>query len=373
MRILLLGELSGVHQELRRSLQADGHEVVTGHSRLATAEFPSDIPLFRPSGHAPTRIDHVREMSSQLWNARRLTGFDIVQLITPKFFNWKIHGQMMRFLRARNKRLVVINTSCGSDYHRQVGRLAYSPCAECKKHDLKADNCIYDRADEQRAEHVTFAMADAIVATSYEYAWALEDTPFRAKVSGIPLPIDISRHRPAPWPQTDRVRIWYASNRYGMKGGVFIEQALEKLRNSPVGNQVEIIHTPRLPYDEYLRMLDSVHVVIDQASAYGTGMNGLYALAHGRVTLSGAEPEELAFAGIPASESPVINTRPDPEQICSSLEQIVEDRVALEVLGRRSSDYVARHHASSVVARRYLVLYRRLLEREPVGRSLLPA
>ena len=57
MRILLLGELSGVHQELAPGLRALGHEVVVGHGKMANPDFASDIPFYRaPKGTIPLAL-----------------------------------------------------------------------------------------------------------------------------------------------------------------------------------------------------------------------------------------------------------------------------------------------------------------------------
>lgn len=362
MKILLLGELSGVHQELRPALIAAGHDVVTGHSRMAYPGFDSDIPFYRPGAASTNPISWGREMVSQLIHAPKLTGFDVVQIMTHKFFNWKIHERMLRHLKRHNRRLVVINTTCTSHYHRQVIKLSYSPCAECKQHDIKAERCIYDREDEREAERLAFEAADAIVATHFEYAWALDGTPFAAKVTAIPLPVDTSKHLGSPMPTTTKIRIWYGETRHGFKGGTFIHAALDSLERGPNADKIEVLRTGRLPFEEYLGLLDTVHIVIDQASSFGMGMNGLYALAKGRVVLSGAEPETLEFYGVADAENPVINIKPDPEQIAASLESLIADRPALEALGQQSAEYVGKYHSADVVARQYIGLYRRLLE-----------
>ena len=361
MRILLLGELSGVHQELAPGLRALGHEVVVGHSRQAAPGFSSDIPFFRPAPGDGGPTEMLRDIASQLFNAPKLTGFDIVQVITPKFFNWKIHGPMMRYLKRNNGRMVVINTACTSDYHRRVAELSYRPCKECLKFDLKADRCIYDRPDEVRAEHLAFELADAIVATHYEYDFALADTPFADKVVGIPLPIDIGRHRPSPMPPVDRVRIWYGETRYGFKGSAFILPALDRLKAGPLGDQVEIVKTGRLAFDDYLAFLKTLHIVIDQASSYGMGMNALYALARGRVTLTGAEPETLDFVGVSERDNPMVNILPDVDHIHNALAGLVERKAGLAELGERSAGYIAKYHAADVIAAHYAALYRKLL------------
>jgi hypothetical protein len=182
MKILLLGDLSGVHQELSRGLRSAGNDVTIGHSRMANPGFESDIPFFRPPPGPMSLSARARSVMSHLFNAPRLTGFDIVQLITPKFFDWRLHRAMLGYLKRHNRRLVLINTSCTSDYHRRVADLAYSPCGHCKQFDLKSENCLYDRDDERRAELIAFTAADAIVATHYEYGYALQDTGFADKL-----------------------------------------------------------------------------------------------------------------------------------------------------------------------------------------------
>ena len=364
MKILLLGELSGVHQELSRGLRSTGNDVTIGHSRMANPGFESDIPFFRPPHGPMSLVSRARSVTSHLFNAPRLTGFDIVQLITPKFFDWRLHRAMLGYLRRNNRRLVLINTSCTSDYHRRVAELAYSPCAQCKQFDLKSENCLYDRDDERRAEEIAFAAADAIVATHYEYGYALQDTAFADKLVAIPLPIDTMVHGPAPLPADGPIRIWYGETRFGFKGGGFIKPALDRLAAGPLRDRVEVVQTGRLAFDEYLKFLDTVHIVIDQASSYGAGMNAYYALARGRVTLSGAEPETMDFYGIPRAENPMINIRPDTEAIHGTLAALVDDRAALEQIGRRSSAFVERYHSADVIAGQYLALYQSLLEGE---------
>lgn len=363
MKILLLGELSGVHQELAPGLRGLGHEVVVGHSKMANPDFESDIPFYRaPSGATGRRV-WIRDIISQLGHAPKLTGYDIVQIITPKFFNWKIHGVMLRFLKRHNQRLVVIATSCSSDYHRRVAELAYRPCRECLKFDLKTDACIYDTPDEKRAEYQAFDLADAIVATHYEYAFSLADTRFAAKLVNIPLPIDTTRHQPSPMPPLGKVRIWYGETRYGFKGSAFILPALDRLAAGPLGGEIEIVRSGRLAFADYLDFIGTLHIAIDQASSYGMGMNALYALARGRVSLTGAEPETLAFVGVPAADNPMINIRPEADQIHDVLAGLVDRKAELPGLGHKSADYAAKYHGADVVARQYEELYERLLER----------
>lgn len=361
MRILLLGELSGVHQELAPALKALGHVVVVGHSRLAQPEFKSDIDFARPSSDRGPRMEAFRDIMSQLYNAPKLTGFDVVQVITPKFFNWKIHGPMMRFLKRNNQKMVVISASCSSDYYRRVQELTYRPCKECLQFDQKSDRCVFDRPQEQQAEYAAYDAADAIVATHFEYAFALHDTRFADKMVNIPLPIDTVRHRQSPMPPLAKLRIWYGETRYGFKGSHFILPALDRLQSGPLGNGVEILRTGRLAFDEYLDLLSTVHIAIDQASSYSMGMNALYPLARGRVVLSGAEPEMLDFVGVSSTDNPIVNIRPDVDQIHDTLVDLIGRKADLPALGQKSAAYVERFHSARKIALAYLSLYSTLV------------
>ncbi|RST29459.1 hypothetical protein HMF7854_00405 [Sphingomonas ginkgonis] len=349
MRVLLLGELSGFHQELRPGLERAGLSVTSAHSRTAFPEYRSDIPLYRPPPSGGGTLTLLRDVASQLLHAREMTGFDVVQLITPKFFNWKLHEPMMRYLKRNNGALVVVNTACTSDYHRRVRELRYSPCAECQAHDLKSD-CIYDRPDERRAEYVAWDLADRIVSTHFEYDWALADTPLRDKLANIPLPLDTARHRPTPMPPGP-VRIWYGETRFGFKGGRFIRDALTRLANDPT---VEIVQSPRLPFAHYLDFLGSVHIMIDQANSYGPGMNALYAMAKGKVVLTGAEAEQ-------GHASPAINILPDGDDIYRHLTSLVGNRRALEERGKAAAEFIERVHSSDAVAQQYAEVYRSIV------------
>lgn len=361
MRILLLGELSGVHQELAPGLRALGHEVVVGHGKMANPDFESDIPFYRAPKGSNGATAALRDIASQLFNGRRLTGFDIVQIITPKFFNWKIHGPMMRYLKRNNRRMVVLNVACTSDYFRRVADLAYRPCKECLQFDQQSDRCLYDRPDEQAAEYLAFDLADAIVATHFEYRHALSDTRFAEKLVSIPLPIDTQRHRPLPMPPLNRVRIWYGETRFGFKGSAFILPAIERLEAGPLRDEIEVVRTGRLTFEDYLDFLGTMHIAIDQASSYGMGMNALHALARGRVALTGAEPETLDFVGVSANDNPMINIRPDADMIHDALADLVRRKAELPEIGRRSAEYVERVHAADKIADRYGALYSALL------------
>lgn len=80
-------------------------------------------------------------------------------------------------------------------------------------------------------------------------------------------------------------------------------------------------------------------------------MNGLFALAMGKVVLGGAEKEGLDSLGI--KESPVINILPSKESIVNAIEILVENKSELLTLGERGREFIETHHCSLKIAMQY--------------------
>ena len=79
-----------------------------------------------------------------------------------------------------------------------------------------------------------------------------------------------------------------------------------------------------MPLKEYLKALKQSNIVIDQVNSYSLGMNGLFALAMGKVVLGGSEKESLKSQGI--KNSPVINVLPSKESIIEAIDLLVKDK-----------------------------------------------
>jgi glycosyltransferase involved in cell wall biosynthesis len=361
MKILLLGELSGLHEELRFGLLDQGHQVVTACVGQASATYPLDIRLYKAPHQ--NRIGWAREILTQSVNLPRLTGFDIVQMISPKFFHWKVNRAFVRFLKRFNRALVVINTGCTTGYNDFVRELRFSPCAECKLYDQPTHECVWERDEEREFEHWMWNHADGIVTTAWEYERALATTRFIGKNHPIPLPIDTRRHRPQPWQRGPKVRIYYGETRHGYKGGRSIAEALAKLEASPFASKVEIIKASRMPFDDYLALLDTVDIVIDQSNSHCYGMNALYTIARGKISFTGAAPEAMGFFGIGPEESPFVNVGPDPGDIFAKLVKLIQDPQKMDSLSAKGREFAVRIHDAQRVARAYGAMYQELLDR----------
>ena len=98
--------------------------------------------------------------------------------------------------------------------------------------------------------------------------------------------------------------------------------------------------------------MDQTNIVIDQASSYSSGMNGLFALAMGKIVLGGAEPESLHSFGV--SSSPIYNILPEPLDIVAKIETLIDQKSDFEILGQKSRNFVEEQHNYIKIAENYI-------------------
>ena len=98
--------------------------------------------------------------------------------------------------------------------------------------------------------------------------------------------------------------------------------------------------------------------MIDQCNSISYGMNALYAMAMGKVVLSGNDPVNLMEFN--EKYIPVINICPNENQIFQQLERLILDRNLISKLSHESRMYVEKKHDCKVVAKRYLELFEAL-------------
>lgn len=89
-----------------------------------------------------------------------------------------------------------------------------------------------------------------------------------------------------------------------------------------------------MPLDKYLDVMRKTNIVIDQTNSYSLGVNGIYALAMGKVVLGGAEPESLKSLGV--ENSPVINIKPNAKSIVDEIEKLIDKKDSIETIGNES-------------------------------------
>ena len=355
MKILLLGDYSAVQGNLKIGLEILGHDVTLVSSRDGFKKIPVDIDLDSSRPGVLGKID--RFLKPQLLS-RTLDGYDIVQVINPFIFfrhklpNWvnQIYYQrIFQYLKSHNNKVFML--AAGSDayfWRNTESNMRYSPHRDEIKYDLNGNMHPLARPRAFDFNQKFLEWVDGVIPTIFEYeiAYAGEDK----LLSAIPVPVDVDSINFMGNKKRKNINLFHGLNRPGVKGTHHVAAAFDKILQMRSG--VETNMKGYLPLSDYLELMYKMDIVVDQVNAYSLGMNGLFAMAMGKVVLGGSEPESLACLGL--TDSPVVNVLPDKKDIVEKLVNLLDDPNGLEERSFASRKFVERVHDCKKVAQNFL-------------------
>jgi hypothetical protein len=349
MKILLLGEFSALHKNLKEGLIELGHDVTIMSSGDGFKKIDCDIHLPK-SGMSiyhklKYRIDFYKIM-------RDIKGFDVVQIINPFIFPMRLFPEkhVIKLIKARNSKLFLLGA--GSDsYFWLFGRkrLKYGPFDDFLKYDKKSAKDPRESSQCFSFNKYVADLSNGVIPVMYEYAVSYKD--HKNLRPPIPLPINTNRIKYQPNIAKNKIIIFHGLTRYGFKGTRHVEQAFEVL-SKKYPNDLKLVMDGLMPMDKYLELMSRTNVSIDQTNSYSCGVNGVYALAMGKIVMGGAEPESLSTLGV--KESPVINILPSKDDIVNKIELLLEKRKNFEQLGYESRVFAETVHGHIPVAEKYV-------------------
>ena len=365
MKVLLVGEYSGFHGALKKGLMTHGIECTLLGSGDGFKNMPVDINyLPKPNKN---RFAYLINKQFHIYNTiKSVKGNDIVQFINPflfvnnfiqysYFYNKIIYNQLLN-----NNPGKAFLTLCGNDsllYEYGIQMLKYNPLEREEKENKKRDkkrHPLFEQWNVELAEKINYS-----IPTTYEYFIGYET--FNKQKNGhipiskpIPMPIEIAAYEYKPNHVTGKIKILHGISRIMFKGSDIILSTLEKIKEK-YSDKVEVIIVEKLSFNEYMKVLSEVNILIDQCNSYAYGINALIGLAMGKVVLSGAEQEHLDYMGI--TDCPVINIQPYQNQIYTQIENIILNPENIETIGLQSFEYVQKYHDAPIVAQQYLDLW----------------
>lgn len=349
MRVLLVGEYSGLHNSLKNGLAALGIECVLASDGDAWKAFPSDVNFASPFS-ATSIAGRVFKNVKPFVALPDPAGFDVVQLVSPMILTPRlgINRLFVEKVARRSSRLFVLAAGDDCFYFKNLGKFRYNPVDDYREIDLKGRRTPWDDPGLARLNEWLAARVDGIIPVAYEYAVGYTERANCRPV--IPMPIDLAHYTYAPNRVNGKVVFLHGINRPGFKGSKYILEAFARAEER-WGAVAEFVTVTRLAVDRYVEALRGAHVIVDQALSYSYAMNALISMAMGRVVMSGAEPE--AVAHLP-DRCPVVNILPDPDQICGEIERLIGARETLEARGREGREFVEHNHDHVRVAQRFV-------------------
>ena len=367
MKILLAGDYSNYHRALSLALRHMGHEVTVASDGSRWMNAVRDIDAAGPFRNEGGGLLLWVKLNTLLRS--RLEGYDIVQINSPGFASLQPCRLRQLFDRLLARNGAVYLTAMGTDtYYIDFclsGALRYtewqigdrpSPLALAQPDELRRWQApVLTDYTRYVYEHVR-----GVVSALYEYNESCRRVvdPSRLAYAGIPIDTDsftMAHGDEIP----SRVKLFLGVHRDRMveKGTDRMWAAARRVAERHP-DKCELVFVENRPYREYVELMRSSHVVLDQLYSYTPATNALLAMAQGLVVVSGAEPEYYDFIG-EKENHPIVNAIPDDEKLEAQLEELVLHPERLPEQARRSREFVVKHNRDEVVARRFLDFWAR--------------
>lgn len=375
MNILLIGEYSRLHNSLKEGLQKLGHHVIILGFKDGFKDFPVDFPLEKKWDSGVLKKIKLLilkltsfDISSYFTylqfrkNSAQFCNFDVVQLINENSFfcDYYYEKKILKYLFKNNKKVFLL--SCGDDYlnvkynfENPEKNSVITPYLEGKIANKNFLNVLKFRTKPfEKLHRFIYKNINGIIASDLDYHLPLMDNP---KYLGlIPNPVNIAKIGFTPLSIPHKVSIFMGINNesYYKKGSDYFEKALAIIREK-YPEKVAITITRSIPYNQYIKLYDEAHILLDQTFAHDQGYNALEAMAKGKVVFTGAKKEFEKHYNL--SEKVAINALPDVPYLVTQLSFLIENPNEIIAIGKRASAFIEKEHNYIKIANRYLEIW----------------
>jgi hypothetical protein len=345
MKILLLGEFSGVHNNLKKKLLFFGHEVKLGADGDSYRGFDYDFKI-NPYESKFLNLFYF------IWNFRKFIGYDVVQFITPFAIPYHYHFFGLTHVLFRFNK-VKIYYACGTDpaFMSVKDKFKYFPL------DGKTSKLEYfPNYNKFSMNYYNWFInkIDWIVPSMYSYYLGYKSNS--KTTSPIPLPASGFKNGDFKKKQS-KVKILFGITRRDFKGSKYILDAI-KLIESKFPNLVNVTVVEGLTIKEYKKLLLKSDILIDQCKTYDYGMNAIFAMENGCIVFSGSESKSMKYLNF--KNCPVINILPDSKDIFNKISSIIElENNDIEKLKKKSLSFVREYHSLEKITNDFLHIYNR--------------
>lgn len=373
INVLLVGEFSGVHLELRNALREKGVNVSLFSDGDSYKKFYSDIKLKTSNRTSLLNNRYIRLLSDflglkglvVLFENRKqiefLKNYDVVQLINPvPFLSFGPLASLLLacFLKRYNKRIFLC--ALGDDYqwvkHCLSGKVKYS---------------MFDRMTWRNWHKFYFSlkfvyhplyilldryiikMTDGIICGLYDY-WLAYQNVDKPKTF-IPLPISERQLVKKPTPTQYPIKIFHGwqTGKELRKGNDVFDVAIKRVVEKYGPDMVAYNVVKSVPYEEYIKLYYECDIFIDQCYSYDRGMNGLLGMAAAKVVFTGFDSALHELYSCKTSTI-ALNAQPDDSILFEKICHLVGDIRFIDEIKNNAREFVIDNHCSFSIAEQYL-------------------
>lgn len=353
MKILLVGEFSGFHSTLRSGLKTLGCDVTLASTGDSWKKFDRDISLL--PNFDDKNVEKVFRYLLPCMNLKKLYGYDIVQFVNPAILSVinPFNAFMGRAIIKHSDKTFL--SACGDDayYLESLKNLRYNPLGDAKVIDYHGHKMPIEYWWCKSWNRELATKVNGIIPVMFDYAQAYRGNLGLNVRGTIPLPVNLDqlKYVGCARGKSKKIRIFHGLNREGFKGTRYVREAFSILESRYSGC-AEFTIAGHIPYSSYISYLSGFDIVVDQVNSYSCGLNGVVAMALGKVVVGGAEIESVKELG--ASCSPVINILPNVADIVEKISVLIESKMNLESIGYDSRVFAETYHDYIKVSKSYL-------------------
>lgn len=355
MKILLLGEFSALHKNLKEGLVELGHDVRIASSGDGWKNIEGDINI---GSNNKGFIGRVEKLLNIFKAVPKLRDYDVVQFISPVLFPrfLGLNYIITRYIFKNNSSIYLV----GAGATDQLTGIA-DFCENNYKYpqlyrEIKNSNPqMWSQTKAGRGYNKWFfEKINGYIPIMYEYAEGYRLLNHKKLRDTVPIPMNMEKIQYRDNIIGHKIVIFHGLNREGVKGTPIIREAMEKIQ-SDYPDEVECIIDGKMPLNIYLKFLERVNIIVDQVYSVSTGVNGVYNLAMGKVVVGGGETEFLKEFKL--EKSPILPVRPIVQDVYDQLKFLIENRDDILDMGKASRDFAEKKHDYIVVAKQYIDIW----------------
>lgn len=367
MKILLMGEYSGVHTTIAKKIkESKEHNIYVVHDGDGYKNFKPDILIKFEGEKFNSKIIRkfyvvyilalnflgltgMLEILKYKKKLKELKNYDVVQLINPIFlsgFGAWVNLIIFYYLRKNNKKIVLLAVGDDTAWVKAClsKKIKYSFFDRMNTKNiskfLPTLFHLYSPAYYILNKYVV-KKSDVVIAGVYDYFLSYDGECSRLEY--IPLSIEINNNIDTFKFTGYPIRIFHGwqPGRDLKKGNDIFDKAILKLKEN-YSDKVDYQIVSNVSYDEYIKLFKDSIIFVDQCFSMDKGINALLGMAHAKVVFSG---NDIALEQYNSSvKYSLIDALPDEKSLYLKLENLIKTPYLLEMYSKNAYDYVIKHH-----------------------------
>jgi hypothetical protein len=354
MRIALIGEYSGVQSGLKKGLVDLGHDVDLYSNGDSFKDIRGNKALNPRSDRLIDKIDfYLFDLAETLKFVS--TNYDVIHLVNPHVIsslrgNSFYYRRLIKILDNTKAIKSLAVAGCEANVRPGLAALLRSPCPGCLK-DSGVSECPYASSGNVKIMEFAERFADSIIpfggptyAKSYQH-----NKKYR---EALPFPVDVGIVPHRQNSLNGKIKIVHGINRAGFKGSNVIVDALKMVEHD-YPDVFEVIIPSRLPLTEYINLLSTANVVVDQLYGDGLGMNALYSMGASCIVFSCFDRVKIGKLNL--TEAPAIQIEESAKRIYQQIVNLKEwSNSKFVEEGQKSRDFVVSQNSPVKIAQKML-------------------